>query len=102
MTAYREQEIPRLLTAAEVAARLGVTRAYVYEHASDLGAIKLGNGQRPRLRFDPRLVGQALRVAEREAAPAPSSAAHRQRRRRSASAWTSDQKLLPIKGAELR
>jgi hypothetical protein len=38
--------------AATLAAHLGVTRAFVYEHAQQLGGVRLGNGPRPRLRFD--------------------------------------------------
>jgi hypothetical protein len=36
-----------------LARRLGVSRDYVYEHAEELGAIRLGNGSRAPLRFDP-------------------------------------------------
>ena len=50
----------RSLTAAEVAARFGVSRTWVYEHARELGAIRLGNGKRPRLRFDPTVVSARL------------------------------------------
>jgi hypothetical protein len=32
----------------------------VYEHAHELGAITLGDGPRPRLRFDPAIAAQAL------------------------------------------
>jgi len=39
------------LDAAELAKQLGVSRAWVYEHASELGATRIGNGPRPRLRF---------------------------------------------------
>jgi hypothetical protein len=44
-----------LLEAHQVADRLGVTREWVYAHADELGAIRLGNGSRPRLRFPPDL-----------------------------------------------
>lgn len=50
----------RLLTAAEVAARFNVARSWVYEHARELGVVHLGNGPRPRLRFDPAVIGQKL------------------------------------------
>jgi hypothetical protein len=43
---------PRLVDASELAAALGVSRRYVYEHAGELGAVKLGTGRQPRLRFD--------------------------------------------------
>lgn len=43
---------PRLVSAAELALTLGVTRGYVYAHADELGAERLGAGPRARLRFD--------------------------------------------------
>ncbi len=49
-----------LLTARQVAARFNVDRGWVYAHAADLGVIRLGNGPRPRLRFDPAVVAQRL------------------------------------------
>lgn len=49
----RSTELPRatLVDAAAVAVTLGVSRAFVYEHAEALGAVRLG-GKRGRLRFD--------------------------------------------------
>jgi hypothetical protein len=44
----------QLVDAAAVAAALGVSRDYVYDHADDLGGVRLGDGPRPRLRFDLR------------------------------------------------
>lgn len=41
-----------LVDAATLAAELGVTRGYVYANADDLGAVRLGDGPRARLRFD--------------------------------------------------
>jgi len=41
-----------LVDAATLAATLGVSRDFVYEHADELGALRLGNGPRARLRFD--------------------------------------------------
>ncbi len=49
-----------LLTANEVAAAFNVARGWVYAHADELGAIRLGDGPRPRLRFDPTVVTQQL------------------------------------------
>jgi predicted DNA-binding transcriptional regulator AlpA len=43
---------PRMVTAAEVARWCGVERSWVYAHAEELGARKIGTGERPRLRFD--------------------------------------------------
>ncbi len=54
----------RLLSASEVAERWGVDRSWVYQHAERLGAIRLGDGPRPRLRFDPQQLASRLgRVA---------------------------------------
>jgi len=40
------------LDASELATRLGTTRSWVYAHADELGALRLGRGDRPRLRFN--------------------------------------------------
>lgn len=50
----------RLITAEEVAHRWGVGRRWVYDHADELGAHRLGAGPRPRLRFDPDEVAERL------------------------------------------
>lgn len=54
------QQLPKLLTAAQVSAWWGVHRGWVYEHASELGAIRISQGQRPRLRFDAEQVARCL------------------------------------------
>jgi predicted DNA-binding transcriptional regulator AlpA len=51
---------PRLMTAAEVARWCGVERSWVYAHAEELGARKIGTGERPRLRFDPAEVSERI------------------------------------------
>jgi excisionase family DNA binding protein len=43
--------LPALLTVAEVAEVLRVGRSWVYEHAAELGAVKLGSGQSAPLRI---------------------------------------------------
>src|SRR5215218_7812071 len=50
------------IDATEVARRSGFSRAWVYAHARQLGAVPTGDGPRPRLRFDSRVVSQALRT----------------------------------------
>jgi hypothetical protein len=50
-----------LVDAAELARRLGIERSWVYSHAIELGAVKLGGGAKPRLRFDPEV---AVRVVQ--------------------------------------
>jgi hypothetical protein len=81
----------QLITANQVAAALCVSRDWVYEHASELGAIRLGSGRRPRLRFDPRLVAQAIETGF-------GNRRNRQRSRRFRLERASDVELLPIAG----
>ena len=45
-----------LWTARRVAAHYRVDVSFVYRHANELGCIRLGGGQCPRLRFDPTVV----------------------------------------------
>lgn len=42
----------RLVDPLELAATLGVTRGFVYEHADELGVIRLGSGPKARQRYD--------------------------------------------------
>lgn len=60
-----------LVTAAELARRLSISRSWVYEHADEPGAIRLGHGRKAPVSFDP---GRALASFERpRRAPAPST-----------------------------
>lgn len=58
-----------LLSAAQVAERFNVDRDWVYAHADELGARRLGTGPKPRLRFDPGEVAAYLEPASRHATP---------------------------------
>jgi hypothetical protein len=49
-----------LVSAVELARRLGVSRAYVYAHSRELGGVQLGSGRRARLRFDVQTARSAL------------------------------------------
>lgn len=51
---------PVWLTAQEVGSQFGLSAAWVREHADQLGAVRLGGGPRPRLRFDASAVREAL------------------------------------------
>ena len=62
-----------LLTASEVAVAFNVTRGWVYAHADELGAIRLGDGPRPRLRFDPSVVTQRLQRRRGRVSASPPS-----------------------------
>jgi hypothetical protein len=50
---------PRYVDAGDLARMLGIERHWVYAHARELGAIRLG-GPRGRLRFDVGRVAEAL------------------------------------------
>ena len=45
------QETRPFLSAQQVADRYGMTREWVYLHKNELGAVPLGTGAKPRLRF---------------------------------------------------
>lgn len=80
---------PGLVDAAELARRFNVTRAYVYDHATELGAVRLGTGPKARLRFNPERVVEAL--APRAFTPPAPTPSRRRPQSRAASA-----ELLPI------
>lgn len=50
----------RLLTTADVADLLAVSAEWVREHATEFGAIRVGDGPRGELRFEPARVTEAL------------------------------------------
>jgi hypothetical protein len=88
---------PRQLTAAEVADWWGITRAWVYEHADDLHAARLGAGQRPRLRFDPAKVAEHLGGPTTSPTPTPPAS-----RRQRGPTRRPSQPLLPIQAPTRR
>ena len=69
-----------LIDVKETARRLGVKPSWVYEHAEELGVIRLGSGRRPRLRFDMRLVEHARKSGDPATAEQPRSSRARVRR----------------------
>jgi hypothetical protein len=56
----REQARTGWVTADAVACHLGVEPSYVYEHSTQLGAVRLGQGPKARLRFRLDLVDASL------------------------------------------
>src|SRR5215213_11930263 len=66
--------LPALLTVAETADVLRVGRSWVYEHAAELGAVKLGSGQTAPLRIPrdgvQRIVGMPTPRRDRRSVPA--------------------------------
>lgn len=89
-----------LVDAAAVAEYLGVAREWVYEHAAELGARRLGTGPRARLRFSLDEVDAALTCSgSRESEQAASRAVEPIRRRRRAEGLGTGVELLPVRGA---
>jgi hypothetical protein len=89
------------VTAEVVATHLDVERDYVYEHAVEFGARRLGEGPRARLRFRLDLVDAALEAnacpgGRASTASDPQSGAGSRRRRRRA--LGSGTELLPVRG----
>jgi hypothetical protein len=70
-----------LVDAAELARILGVERDWVYARAGRLGAVRLGDGPKARLRFDIERVRETLASAGPGTQP-PSDDAPRRRRGR--------------------
>jgi len=72
-----------LVDAHEIARRTGRSRWWVYEHAGELGAVRLGSGPRARLGFWPARVEAYIQGAADLRAPVPSPPRTHTRRRRS-------------------
>jgi hypothetical protein len=88
----------RLVDAATLARELGVERSWVYAHRAELGAIQLGSGSKPRLRFDVEtargLLARSInKESHRQQAPVPAGNSGGRRRQR----MGSDTGLLPIR-----
>jgi hypothetical protein len=88
-----------LLDTAELARRFGVTAEWVRRNADRLGALRLGTGPRPRLRFDAQKVAEMLsaRHDSRGSAPAKPPPSWR-----SQSPTASGAPLLPIRAPKER
>jgi hypothetical protein len=88
----------RLLDAAEVARKLGVTRDAVYRQADRLGVIRIGDGPKARLRFDAKKVAAALDAYSTGREPsAPNPRPPRSRRRQTSNIGPASP-LLPVRG----
>jgi hypothetical protein len=75
-----EPRAASLIDATEVARRFGLSRDWVYDHSHELGAITVGAGSRPRLRFDPARVAAVLQAPQ---PPTADSERHRHRNKAS-------------------
>jgi hypothetical protein len=85
-----------LVDAAELARRLGIERSWVYSHAIELGAVELGTGAKPRLRFDPEVAARALRKVDGKSATDPPTPSGRRAGQPQGSEGRVE--LLPIRG----
>jgi hypothetical protein len=92
--------VSTLVSAKVVAARYGKSREWVYAHADELGARRVGSGSKPRPLFDLAEVDRRLSdctAGRRSEGPGTAPVvALRRRARRSAG---SDVELLPVRGA---
>jgi hypothetical protein len=84
-----------LVDVKATAAALGVAPSFVYEHADELGAVRLGDGPRARLRFD---IEQARQAMMRRTEPPVAPVALPRRQRKSRTTTSSGVPLLPIRG----
>lgn len=85
---------PALVDASTLARQLGMSRAFVYEHRHELGAVLVGGGSRPRLRFNPDAAVAAFSALTAKPQPPKQPARQKPRRTRP----TSSAPLLPIAG----
>jgi len=91
---------PTLLDAAAVAQRLGRSREWVYRHADELGAVRLGDGDRPRLGFTPEKVAEYVDACKSSRRTPTGSNRTTVRRTRATTGKVNGQgaDLLPVRG----
>lgn len=89
-----------LVDAAEIARLHGKTRSWVYEHAGELGAVRLGSGPRPRLAFSPARVAERLEKVDKPTPAQLPKTSQRRRRRERAGRTASGAPLLHVRPLE--
>ena len=89
-----------LVDAAEIARLHGKTRTWVYEHAGELGVVRLGSGPRPRLAFSPARVAERLEKVERPATTPLPEATPTRRRHQRAGRTATGAPLLHVRSVE--
>lgn len=87
----------RVLNAREVSQLLGRSAPWVYAHATELGAIRMGNGPKARIGFDLATIEQWKR--DNQIRPAEPRRAPRRRPRRNSSRATN---LIPYDSSPYR
>jgi hypothetical protein len=90
-----------LVNAAKLVELLGVSRDYVYDHADELGAIRLSGRDRARLRFHPDTAKAALAAASQRPHQSSDSPPREPRRPRRPDS-RSPMPLLPVRGEPTR
>lgn len=95
----RVSEPTGMLTVSQLAQHLHLNRAWVYEHADELGAIRLGDGPKARLRFDLHTAKTALGRHQVGQAPAPAGVKTRKPTRLPA---TDETQLLEVRRRDIR
>jgi hypothetical protein len=89
-----------LVDAAEIARLHSKTRSWVYEHAGELGAVRLGSGPRPRLAFSPARVAEQLEKVDKPAPARLPEAPQRRRGRQRSGRTASGSPLLHVRSLE--
>jgi hypothetical protein len=85
-----------LIDAAELARRMGVSRDWIYRNRERLGAVRVGDGKRARLRFNP-----AIACSQGKRSPVEEAPAQREKPRGRPRARTgTNVDLLPIRGSK--
>jgi hypothetical protein len=87
-----------LVDAAEIARTYGKTRTWVYQHAGELGAVRLGSGPRPRLGFSPTRVAAAFEKVDEPWPVRLPERAQPRRQRGSTGRTPSGAELLHVRG----
>lgn len=102
----QEQEQTRqptgMLTVSQLAQHLSLNRAWVYEHADELGAIRVGHGPKARIRFDFHTAKAALQRQQADRGPAPATPRPRKSGRPQPSPYNADAPLLEIRNPYAR
>jgi hypothetical protein len=91
-----------MLTVSELAQHLHLNRAWVYEHADELGAIRVGNGPKARIRFDLHTAKTALQRQQPDSGPAPAPPKARPPRRPQPTPYNPDAPLLESRPRQIR
>jgi len=85
-------------SAAKIAQRIGMSAAWVREHAPDLGGVRVGTGAKPRHRFNVAITDERIAAMRSDMKQPPSKLSEPQPKQRRRRAAQSDVPLLPIKG----